>query len=101
MFIKRSLRRKNTTANVYHLEEGKSHISSVYKLEVPYEPYSSVQALCRSDTLLPQLHHHIRDLDIFLSCILSRNFKDDVLLMLRNGLLADMLHQLTHPTYQR
>lgn len=44
-----------------------------------------------------QFHHHVRNLNILLRLIFGRNLEDDVLLMLRNGLLADVLDQLAHP----
>ena len=50
-----------------------------------------------ADRLLLKSHHHIRNLHILLILVLGRHLEDDVLLVFRNRLLADMLHQLAHP----
>lgn len=47
--------------------------------------------------LLPQLHHHIWNLNILLRLVLGRNLEDHILLVVRDWLLADMLDQLAHP----
>jgi hypothetical protein len=46
---------------------------------------------------LPQLDHHIWDLHILLGLILSRDLKDHILLVFRNGFFTDMFHELAHP----
>jgi hypothetical protein len=47
-------------------------------------------------TLFGELDHHIRNFDILLRLVLSGHFEDNVLLVLRDGLFADMLHELAH-----
>jgi len=47
-------------------------------------------------TLFAKLDHHIRDFDILFCLVLSGHLEDDVLLVIRNWLLADMLHELAH-----
>lgn len=39
-----------------------------------------------------QLEHDVRHLDVLLVLILYRHLEDDILLMIRNGLLADRFH---------
>ena len=46
--------------------------------------------------LFRQLDHHIRDLHVFFGLVLGSHLEDDVLLVIRNWLLADMLHKLAH-----
>ena len=48
---------------------------------------------------LLQLDHHIRELNILLLLILSRNLEDDVLLVLGYWLLADVLNKLAHTIF--
>ena len=45
-----------------------------------------------------QLEHDVRHLDVLLVLILYRHLEDDILLMIRNGLLADRFHQLAQST---
>ena len=47
---------------------------------------------------LPQLHHHIRDLNILFRRVLCCDFKDDILLVVWDRLLADVFDEFTHPT---
>ena len=47
-----------------------------------------------ADILLPQLHHHIRDLNIFLRLVFRCYLVDYVFLIIRNWLLTDVLDQL-------
>lgn len=47
--------------------------------------------------LVPELNHHVRDLDILLGLVLGGHLEDDVFLVLGHGLLADMLDKLAHP----
>jgi hypothetical protein len=46
--------------------------------------------------LLLQLDHDIRNLDVLLGLVLSRNLKDGILLVLRHRLLADELDDFSH-----
>ena len=59
----------------------------------------SFSDIVQKNSLLPQLHHHIRDLDVLLGLILGSNLENHVLLMLRNRLLADVLYQLAHSVH--
>lgn len=45
---------------------------------------------------LLQLHHDIRNFDILLVLVLGRDLEDDVLLVIRYWLLADVLDKLAH-----
>jgi len=47
--------------------------------------------------LLRQLEHDVRNLDILLRLVLGGDFEDDVLLVGRDGLLADGLDEGGHP----
>lgn len=51
----------------------------------------------RAIYLFAHLHHDVRDLHIFLGLVLGRHLKNDILLVLRHGLLADVLDKLAHP----
>jgi len=48
------------------------------------------------DFRLLQLDHHVRYLNILLLLVLGCNFEDDVLLVIRYRLLADVLDELAH-----
>lgn len=43
------------------------------------------------------LNHDIRNLDVLLGLVFSSYFEDDISLVIRNWLLANVLHQITHP----
>lgn len=47
--------------------------------------------------LFVHLDHYVGDLNILLSLVLGRHLEDDILLVLRHGLLTDMLDELAHP----
>lgn len=51
----------------------------------------------RGKYLLSQLQHDIGNFDIFPRLIFDCHFKDDVLLMIRDRLLADRLNKLAQP----
>lgn len=51
----------------------------------------------QAKSLLLQLQHNVRDLNVLLGLVLGRDLEDDVLLVLRNRLLADGLNELGHP----
>ena len=51
----------------------------------------------RKSYLFVQFQHHIWNLDILLRLILRGDLKDDILLVLRNGFLANRLYQLAQP----
>jgi hypothetical protein len=48
-----------------------------------------------------QLDHHVRNLHILLGLILGRDLKNDILLVWRNGFLANCLHEFAEPRKQR
>jgi hypothetical protein len=47
-------------------------------------------------TLFAKLDHDIGDFDILFGLVLSSHLEDDVLLVIRNWLLADVFHELAH-----
>ena len=48
--------------------------------------------------LFVQCDHHIRHINILPTGIIASNLEDDILLMRWDLLLADVLHELRHPT---
>lgn len=59
---------------------------------ITYLQLSRLSSIC-----LPQLEHHIWNLDVLAALVVGSNLEDDILLVRRDGLLADRLHQLVQP----
>lgn len=70
-----------------------ARLCSMFIMLHPYAPIA-----CYPTRLL-QLHHDVWNLDILLILIFRSDLKDDILLVIRYGLLADVLNELTHPGY--
>lgn len=58
---------------------------------------SIVASSFHDKSLLPELEHDVRNLDVLLSFVLRGDLEDDVLLVRGNGLLADGLDKRGHP----
>jgi hypothetical protein len=57
----------------------------------------SLDILTLHGSCLLQLNHDVRNLDILFILIFRSNLKDDIFLVVRYWLLADVLDQLAHP----
>jgi hypothetical protein len=77
-----------------------SHISLDHSHSINWSaiptPLQLPRPSSRWTSVLLQLDHHVRNLDVLILLVLSRDLEDDVLLVVRYGLLADVLDELAH-----